>query len=163
MRRRTFLTHTLALMGAASLTGCGFQLRGLGSDVATIDSLALDAADSDLTSVVRSELESGGTRLDDAAPLRLNLGKESLRQSVLTFGSAGSREIELTLTAPFSVQRSADDAYLMNQEQIEVTTSYSVNDDNLLAQDDLRAEATERLRQEAARQLLDRLRPLAER
>ncbi|GHC29819.1 LPS assembly lipoprotein LptE [Aidingimonas halophila] len=162
MRRRTFLTYSLAMLGTTGLVGCGFRLRGLDGDIAGLDRLAFDAADSDLSDVVRDELEGAGTLIDDKAPLRLNLGPETLNQSVLTFGSAGSREIELTLTAPFSVQQTANDAYLMNQEQLEVTTTYSVTDDNLLAQDDLRAEATERLRRDAARQLLDRLRSLAD-
>lgn len=166
MQRRTFLRRSLATLmvgSVASLSGCGFRLRGLDTPMLTLDALALDAADSDLTPVVRQALENAGTRIDDQAPLRLNLGHEQFHEAALTHGDAGSQDIELRLTAPFSVQRRANDAYLLDQQQLDVVTTITVSDDDLLAQDDIRAEAQEQLRRDAARQLLERLRPLAER
>lgn len=163
MQRRTFLN--LAVAGSASLVlaGCGFRLRGLDTPLLAMDTIALVASDSDLTPVVRETLENAGTRVRQDAPLRLNLGSESFRESQRTFGTTGSREIEISLTAPFSVQRTSDNAYLLDQQRIEVSTNIQVSSDNLLAQDDMLAEARQRLRQEAADQLLDRLRPLGER
>ncbi|GGX93226.1 hypothetical protein GCM10007160_20950 [Litchfieldella qijiaojingensis] len=163
MKRRDFLHLSLAGIAAMGLSGCGFRLRGLGSSGPTLEALALNAADSDLAPVVRESLESAGTRLDVNAALRLNLGQERFREISLTHGDAGSQDTELQLTAPFSVQRAADGAYLLNQQQLDVSTTFSVSDDDLLAQDDIRSEARERLRRDAARQLIERLRPLAER
>ncbi|MBD3896252.1 hypothetical protein IEI94_10360 [Halomonas sp. ML-15] len=160
MQRRRFLHLTLAAGAGLALSGCGFRLRGLDASTVSLDSIALVAADTDLTPAVQAALESADTAIRDDAPLRLNLGGESFRESRRTFGSAASREIEMTLTAPFSVQRQRDNAYLLDQQQLEVSTNFSISDDNLLAQDDIREEARQELRQEAARRLLDRLRAL---
>lgn len=160
MQRRRFLHLTLATGAGLALAGCGFRLRGLDTPLLSLESITLVAADSELAPAVQAALENAGTRLSDDAPLRLNLGRETFRESRRTFGSAASREIEMTLTAPFSVQRQRDNAYLLDQQQLEVSTNFSISDDNLLAQDDLREEARQELREEAARRLLDRLRAL---
>ncbi len=68
----------------------------------------------------------------------------------------------MTLEVPFSVQRRADGAYLLDRQRLEVSERLTVNDDELLAQDDLRETTRDRLRSEAVRQLMDRLRALAE-
>ena len=75
---------------------------------------------------------------------------------------AGSRDIEFTLTVPYSVQRQSNEAYLIDQQTLTVSERISVNDNELLAQDDARRAARESLRETAARQLIERLRPLAE-
>ena len=160
MQRRRFLHLTLATSAGLALAGCGFRLRGLDTPVLSLDSIALVAADSELAPTVQAALESAGTTLRDDATLRLNLGSETFRESRRTFGSAASREIEMTLTTPFSVQRQRDNAYLLDQQQLEVSTNFSISDDNLLAQDDIRAEARQQLREEAAQRLIDRLRAL---
>ena len=160
MQRRRFLHLTLAAGAGMALAGCGFRLRGLETPVLSLDSIALVAADSDLTPAVQAALARANTVIRDDAPLRLNLGSESFSESRRTFGSAASREIEMTLRAPFSVQRQRDNAYLLDQQQLEVSTNFSISDDNLLAQDDIRQEARQELREEAARRLLDRLRAL---
>lgn len=163
MKRRHFLYLSLAGVMALGVSGCGFHLRGLNTPVLTLDSLALNAADGELIPVVREALENAGTRIDERAPLQLNLGQERFQEASLTHGDAGSQDVELRLTAPFSVQRTTDGAYLLNQQQLDVVTTISVSDDELLAQEDIRAEAQEQLRRDAARQLIERLRPLAER
>ena len=165
MQRRSFLTRMAlcSILGVAALSlgGCGFHLRGLGDTTLTVDRLALDAADSPLTSVVRNALEQAGTQLDQDAALRLTLGSEDIQRRELGVGETGSREIEMTLRAPFAVQRREDAAYLIHQQQLEVTTTVNVQDSNLLARDDQIKEALKELRQRAAQQLLDRLRPLS--
>lgn len=163
MKRRLFLTMLAVGSASLGLAGCGFRLRGLNESLAIPEGLAFEGTDDALSPVVRETLEQAGTRLDGQAPLRLNLGRERIEEYSLSFGGAGSKELELRLTAPFSVQRREDDAYLLDQQQLDVTTTVIVNDDNLLAQDDLRDEARQRLRRDAANQLLDRLRPLTQR
>ena len=163
MKRRTFLTKSLGVMvtgaAVASLAGCGFHLRGQ-SEPLGFDRLTLVAPIGELADSVRRELTNADVALVDDAPLRVNLGPESIQEYTLTAGGSGSQEIELRLSAPFSVQRTRDDAYLINQQQIEVATTYLANDSNLLVLSDLREQALDDLRREAARQLLNRLRSL---
>lgn len=170
MQRRRFLKQGLKVaMGAAAvsvlglgLSGCGFQLRGYGESIPALDALALAGANDDLTPVVRKALTRAGTQIDDQAALRLNLGRATINETNRGMAGAGSRDIDLTLTVPFSVQRQANDAYLLDQQTLNVSERISINDNDLLAQDDTRRAARERLRKAAARQLLERLRPLAE-
>lgn len=160
MQRRTLLQLGLAAGASLALAGCGFRLRGLDQPVVAIDALALESADSELTRRVARHLERAGTRVDDQAERVLNLGAESFRERRLSVLDSGPRELEMTLAVPFSVQRRADGAYLLDQQRLEVSERLTVNDDELLAQDDLREATRDRLRDEAVRQLMDRLRAL---
>ncbi|WP_136066717.1 LPS-assembly lipoprotein LptE [Modicisalibacter radicis] len=165
MKRRTFLTRSLsvALLGAgiAALPGCGFHLRDTGaSQDVGIDSLALAATPSALGDSVGRALRDAGIELSDAAALRLNLGTERIQEIDLSAGGSGTREIELQLEVPFSVQRTGDDAYLLDQQRVAVATTFRANDNELLTQDDDRERALESLRRDAAQRLLDRLRNL---
>ncbi|MGB8711763.1 MAG: LPS assembly lipoprotein LptE [Onishia taeanensis] len=170
MQRRRFLKQGLRVaMGTAAfstlglgLGGCGFQLRGYGEPLPVLPALALSGADGEFMSAVRKALTRAGTRIDDQAALRLNLGRASISETDPGLPGAGSRDIDLTLTAPFSVQRQATDAYLLDQQTLDVSERISVNDNELLAQDDARRAARKSLHEAAARQLLERLRPLAE-
>ena len=74
MQRRHFLGLTLASGAALLLAGCGFHLRGVGGEVLSLDSLALDGADTPFAEQLTKRLESLGTRVDETASLRLNLG-----------------------------------------------------------------------------------------
>lgn len=160
MQRRHFLRLTLAGVAGLGLSGCGFRLRGLEAGGGP-EALHLAAANDDLAQAVRERLAQAGTRLDEAAALRLNLGAERLRERPLGVAESGNREIELILEAPFSVQRVADGAYLLPREILGVSRRLHINEANLLAADDQRREAEAQLRREAASRLLERLRPLA--
>ncbi|MCL7939420.1 LPS assembly lipoprotein LptE [Halomonas sp. ATCH28] len=162
MQRRTLLQLGLAAGASLALAGCGFRLRGLDQPLVAIDALALAGEESELARQVARRLERAGTRIDDQAAQVLNLGVESFRERRLSVLDSGPRELEMTLTVPFSVQRRADGAYLLDQQQLEVSERLTVNDDELLAQDELRDATRERLRDEAVRQLMDRLRALGE-
>lgn len=160
MRRRKFLTLILTTGAAATLAGCGFRLRGFDTQEQVVDQLALAGSDSELARLVAERLASIGTRVNDAAPLVLNLGPENFRERQLSVLDSGPQELEMTLTVPFSVQRRSDGAYQLSEQRLEVATRFVVSDDNLLAQDDLREEARQELRQEALRLLFERLRSL---
>ncbi|WP_192036710.1 LPS assembly lipoprotein LptE [Halomonas sp. YLGW01] len=170
MQRRRFLKQGLRVaLGATAigtlglgLGGCGFQLRGYGESLPALPALALAGADDDLATAVRKTLTRAGTRVDDQAALRLNLGRGTISETQQGLSAGTSHDIELTLRAPFSVQRQANDAYLLDQQTLEVSETVTVNDDDLLAQDDSRRNARERLYETAARRLIERLRPLAE-
>ena len=165
MKRRTFLARSLsaALLaaGIVALPGCGFHLRGTENtqDVG-IERLALAATPSALSDSVSRALRDAGIELSDAAPLRLNLGEERVQEISLSGSDSGTQEVELQLEVPFTVQRTADDAYLLDQQRIQVTTTFRANDDELLTRDDDREQALEALRRNAAQRLIDRLRNL---
>lgn len=161
MQRRDFLRFTLA--GAAGLTlgGCGFRLRGFDVPALDLEALAVAGASGEFSRLVSQRLDSAGVAVRDDAPLVLNLGAERIEEQRLGVLSSGSQERELTLSVPFSVQRASDGAYRLDQQVVEVSERYSVSDSNLLVGDELRDDATERLRREAVRRLMDRLRALS--
>lgn len=160
MQRRTFLGLLLTGSASLGLAGCGYRLRGLDTPGPVLSELAIAGSDSDLAGMVRERLESGDTRVHAQAPLVLNLGAEEFRERPLGIQGTGPRELEMELRLPYSVQRRSDGAYRLPQQQLEVVTRFTVSDDNLLAQEDLREEARQELRRDATRRLLDRLRSL---
>ncbi|UYG02156.1 hypothetical protein OCT51_13245 [Halomonas sp. LR3S48] len=160
MQRRRFLNLAMTAGAALALAGCGFRLRGLDTPGLAIDELALAGDDSELARLVSERLTSVGTRVHDNAPLVLNLGPETFQDRQLSVLDSGPQEREMALSVPFSVQRRSDGAYRLSEQRLEVATRFTVSDDNLLAQDELREEARQELRQEAMRRLFDRLRTL---
>jgi LPS-assembly lipoprotein len=162
MQRRGFLNLAMTAGAALAITGCGFRLRGFDTTGLAVDELALAGADSELARLTAERLASIGARVHDDAPLVLNLGPETFRERQLGVLDSGPQEQEMSLSVPFSVQRRSDGAYRLPQQHLEVTTRFVVNDDELLAQDGLREEARQELRQAALRRLFDRLRTLEE-
>ncbi|WP_108444574.1 LPS assembly lipoprotein LptE [Halomonas denitrificans] len=162
MQRRHLLRLGLAAGATLAIAGCGFRLRGYDQPLVSLDALALAGPETALRRLVARRLEGAGTRVDDDAARVLNLGNETFSERRLGGLDSGPRELELTLEVPFSVQRRADGAYLLDQQRLAVSERLTVNDDELLAQDAEREAVRERLRGEATRQLLDRLRALGE-
>ncbi|KJZ14942.1 lipoprotein [Halomonas sp. S2151] len=162
MQRRHFLGLTLASGAALLLAGCGFHLRGVGGEVLSLDSLALDGADTPFAEQLTKRLESLGTRVDETASLRLNLGGEDVSIRQVGVLDTGSQDQQLVLRIPYSIQRSSDGAYLADRQAVEVLEEFSITDDNLLSQDELRTDALENARREAVRQMIDRLRAIEE-
>ncbi|MFW3614409.1 LPS-assembly lipoprotein LptE [Billgrantia antri] len=162
MQRRDFLNLAMAAGAAMALAGCGFRLRGFDTPGLALEELALAGDDSELARLVEERLTAIGTRVNDNAPLVLNLGPETFRVRQLSVLDSGPQEQEMSLTVPFSVQQRSDGAYRLSEQRLEVSTRFTVSDDNLLAQDDLREEARQDLRQEAQRRLFDRLRAVTD-
>ncbi|MAR72426.1 hypothetical protein C6W88_13400 [Halomonas litopenaei] len=162
MQRRHFLGLTLASGAALLLAGCGFHLRGVGGEVLSLDSLALDGADTPFAEQLTKRLESLGTRVDETASLRLNLGGEDVSIRQVGVLDTGSQDQQLVLRIPYSIQRASDGAYLADRQAVEVLEEFSITDDNLLSQDELRTDALENARREAVRQMIDRLRAIEE-
>jgi LPS-assembly lipoprotein len=160
MQRRGFLNLVVTAGASLALAGCGFRLRGFDSPELTVDELAVAGSDSELARLTTERLSSLGIRVHANAPLVLNLGPENFGERQLSVLDSGPQEREMTLAVPFSVQRRSDGAYRLQQQSLEVSTRFTVSDDNLLAQDDIREEARQELRQEALRRLFDRLRVL---
>ncbi|MBN8413448.1 twin-arginine translocation signal domain-containing protein [Halomonas denitrificans] len=162
MQRRDFLGLALASGAGLLLAGCGFHLRGVGGEVLALDSLALEGADTDFAKQLASRLENLGTRIDADAPLRLNLGGEDIITRQVGVLDTGSQDQELVLRVPYSIQRASDGAYVADRQAVEVIQEFSITDDNLLSQDELRNDALEDARREAVRQMIDRLRAIEE-
>ncbi|MCE8019807.1 hypothetical protein HOP51_06700 [Halomonas sp. MCCC 1A11036] len=162
MQRREFLNLAMAVGAAMVLTGCGFRLRGFDTSGLALEELALAGDDSELARLVEERLVAVGTQVHDNAPLVLNLGPETFRERQLSVLDSGPQEREMSLTVSFSVQRRNDGAYRLSEQRLEVSTRFTVSDDNLLAQDELREEARQELRQEAQRRLFERLRSLTD-
>ena len=162
MQRRHFLGLTLASGAALLLAGCGFHLRGVGGEVLSLDSLALDGADTPFAEQLTKRLESLGTRVDETTSLRLNLGGEDVSIRQVGVLDTGSQDQQLVLRIPYSIQRASDGAYLADRQAVEVLEEFSITDDNLLSQDELRTDALENARREAVRQMIDRLRAIEE-
>jgi LPS-assembly lipoprotein len=160
MQRRTFLGLLLTGSASLGLSGCGYRLRGLDTPGPAINELAISGSDSDFARMVQERLEAGDTHVHAQAALVLNLGDEEFRERPLGVQDTGPREMEMSLRVPFSVQRRSDGAYRLPQQSFEVVTRFTVSDDNLLAQEELREEAQQELRRDATRRLLDRLRSL---
>lgn len=160
MQRRTFLNSVLASSAALALTGCGFRLRGLGESGTVVDELELAGPQSELSQELAERLRRDGTQLHAQAPWILTLGRPSLSERRLSVLDAGAREMEVVLSAPFSVQRRSDGAFVLPEQTLEVSERFTVSDDNLLAQEEIRSEAETTLRREAIRRLLERLRGL---
>lgn len=160
MQRRTFL-HAGFIAGAAlTLVGCGFRLRGFDTPGLAITELTLAGSNSEFYRLTEERLMRAGTQVHDRATLILNLGPENFREHRLSVLESGPQEHEMRLTVPYSVQRRSDNAYLLAEQRLEVSTRLTLSDTNLLAQDELREEARRELREEALRRLLERLRTL---
>lgn len=156
MMRRTVLAGLMAV-SLTAIAGCGFQLRGLDQPALGISELNLNANVSPFSEEVRRSLENTGTRIDETADLRINLGDERISENRLTRSDSGSRETRVTLTAPFSVQRVSDSAYLLNQQQLEASTTVLLSTDDIYSGEEVRTNAVRQLRRDAAAQLIDRL------
>ncbi|MFW6346949.1 MAG: hypothetical protein ACOC0M_11560, partial [Halomonas sp.] len=128
MQRRTFLTLALAGTGGIVLSGCGFRLRGFDEPGAEIDELAIAGPDSDLARLTRERLVAGETRVHGDAERVLNLGQPDVQRRSLSVLDSGTRDEEMVLRAPYSLQRRGDGAYLLDQQQLEVSTRYTVSD-----------------------------------
>ncbi|WP_110687595.1 LPS assembly lipoprotein LptE [Salinicola aestuarinus] len=156
MTRRPVLIGLMAI-ALTTLAGCGFQLRGLNQPVLGLSEVALSTNVSPFSETVRRAIERTDTEIVDSADLRINLGDERISETRLTLADSGSRETRLVLTAPYSVQRTSDGAYLLNQEQLDVSTNTLISTDDIYSRDELRDEAIQRLRRDAAEQLITRL------
>ena len=161
MQRRTFLHAGLIAGAALTLAGCGFRLRGFDTPGLAIAELALAGSNSEFYQLTEEHLTRTGTQVHDGAALLLNLGPEDFREHRLSVLESGPQEHEMRLVVPYSVQRRSDNAYLLAEQRLEVSTRLTLSEANLLAQDELREEARRELREEALQRLLERLRTLS--
>lgn len=166
-RLATACMMTVCLAGALQLQGCGFQLRGTSGNtqmkVQQIDLvLAEDTPQNTLARNVRARLASAGVSQSAAAAYRLNIAAPQYRETTVGYTGSSTREREITLTVPYTLQRTSDGAYISLNEQILSRGTYQTNDHQLLQQDDQQARIRNTITDDAAAQLVERLRALGE-
>ena len=157
-RRRVLAALGVGL--ALTLSGCGFQLRGVNDAPMAITELDVQAPITKTHDALRDALERADVQLSDSAPLTLNLGKVRENVQQITYGDAGSIKRELTYRLTYSLQRKSDGAYLANQQELQASSFFYTNDDDLLNTDDLRERAAGEVNRDLSRQLLERLRAI---
>gem|GEM_PF-1797423 len=150
-----------------SLAGCGFQLQGLGSHSApTVPELEFNIANDTPQNVVAQQIHSNfqqaGTRIVANAPIQLNVGDATFNETNLNYtGDGGTQQRLVVLDVPYSIQRTSDNAYLADQQNIEVSGNYTTSTNQLLQRGDVRAQLHKQLAQQAAIQLVARVEALA--
>jgi LPS-assembly lipoprotein len=129
----------MALMAAAMLAGCGFQLQGRQVLPATLSTMQLRVADeqSDFTRALRASLKASGARLvteaaADAATVRIV--RDVLSERVL---SVDARNIptDIELVYQVEVEVRAGDRELMPLEPFELSRTFSFDERKLLAKE----------------------------
>jgi LPS-assembly lipoprotein len=163
MQRRTLCKYALTLGSALLLTGCGFKLRGLDTPLTELAEISVAGPASPLRKQLIERLESAGTSVNDKAPWVLTLGQENFEERNLGLLQAGNQQHEMMLSVSIALQRRTDGAYRLPSDVLTVQERFMVSDDNLLATDDYRRDVRDQLRDEASRQIIQRLRILAER
>ncbi|MBX3608357.1 MAG: hypothetical protein KF871_00560 [Hydrogenophaga sp.] len=137
MRRR----HTLTLIGAAALSGCGFQLRQ--APKFAFDAVRLLGSDNSTVSVaLRRELRQYGVRVltsaDAAAataPVVMRVLLDQRERVVVGQTAAGQvRELQLRARFQFNLM-SRDDRVLIDDTELLLERDLSFNETQVLAKD----------------------------
>lgn len=163
MQRRTLCRYALTMGSALLLTGCGFRLRGFDSPLPELAEIAVAGPTSRLRQQLVERLDSAGTAVNDKAPWVLTLGQENFEERSLGLLQAGNQQHEMMLNVSIAVQRREDGAYRLPHEVLTFKERFMVSEDNLLATDEYRRDVRSQLRNEASRQIIQRLRILVER
>lgn len=164
-RRLAFSLSALTLGGTLLLSGCGFQLRGLSDNtrlqIQQIDlAITNDTPQNTLARDLRERLVSAGVSESRQAAYRLNVSATRLVETNVGYSGSSDQEREVTLVVPYTLQRSSDGAYITGQERITTRGTYQTSDRQLLQRDDQRSRVEVTITDEAAAQLVERLRTL---
>lgn len=157
-RRRAFL-----MLLPITLAGCGFQLRRL--DGVPFASMHLDApADSAVSLRIRKALESSGhvrlVGMADQAEAVLKLGQENRSKTILSLSGAGRvTEYRLGYRLTYSVAGKEGRVWI-DQDKIELTRDFTYSDSALLAKAAEEQLLYRNMEDDAAQQILRRLRSL---
>lgn len=156
-----------ALLAAAVLSGCGFQLRSSAPVPAALQPLAVSCAaaiPAPLCQAVEDNLRLGGVELAsrDEAHYRLNLGRfdQSQRTSAVTLQGAAA-EYDLRQRVWIDVIGVSEGPLLAGVE-IRSSETFRYDEDNVLAKEREQHNLESTLYQRLAQQILFRLSPLTE-
>lgn len=160
---RHALPRTVALIVlAASLSACGFHLRGSnGSFTMPFQSIYLAFPDTSPLGVeLKRNLRGGDTRVTDSpeqAQARLDVVSESRGKSILSLNSQGRvREYLLTYTLVFRV-RDAAGADMLAPTEISLKRSITFNETEVLAKESEEALLYRDMQSDLVQQILRRL------
>jgi LPS-assembly lipoprotein len=157
--------RTLAAIAlVATLSGCGFQLRGSGSQFAGIEGERIFVSDSQAATVaaqVRSQLGLAGAALATGvgdADYRLLIARERLDRQVLSVSPQTGKveEYQLLLRVSLSIT-AASGQILVDQQQITLSRDFTYDEDAALGKFSEEQLLREEMTREAADQILRRL------
>jgi LPS-assembly lipoprotein len=148
----------------AVLTGCGFQLRGSGSQFAGIEGKRIFVSESQATTVaaqVRSQLGLAGAALTASvgdANYRLLIANERLDRDVLSVSPQTGKieEYQLMLRVSLSITTASGET-LVDQQQISLSRDFTYDEDAALGKFSEEQLLREEMTREAADQILRRL------
>lgn len=159
MGLRQLLANTLiGLILAASLAGCGFQLRG--QEQLPFTAAYVEAEDSSyLAPALRKSLGSEGklATSKEAAPVRIVLTAESRAKNILSLSGGGKvKEYRLIYKVLISVVDTAGKD-LIAPSEIQLSREFSYSDAEILSKEAEEARLNRAMNQEALHQALRRL------
>ncbi|WP_447928814.1 LPS-assembly lipoprotein LptE [Vreelandella sp. EE27] len=157
LTRRRLMALGAAAVTAASLAGCGFQLRGADS-LPTLPALTIEGETATpLARELESQLTRMGTNVTPGAPWRVTLGTPRVENRALGSEGRANRDHELTMRVSLSVQQRDTSAYALNNAVVDTATRIRVNDDDLLNRETLLDEANQTLNRQLAKRIIERL------
>lgn len=165
-----FLNRPHQLLGCAVLglslllSGCGFQLRGMGTDMVTLKELRVESRDnySELHQGLEQALEDNGVNITASAPYRLQLLDEQRQRIAVSYTSRSApAEYELTNNLRFQVSDTEGRA-LVGPETITARRIFVSNRDNITGSNEEEALLQVEMRRDLVRQMLFRLASLSE-
>lgn len=165
-----FLNRPHQLLGCAVLglslllSGCGFQLRGMGTDRVNLQELQVESPDSysELHQGVTQALEDNGVRITRGAPYRLQLLSEERQRVAVSYTSRSApAEYELTNNLNFQISDTRGRA-LVGPETLTARRVFVTDRDNITGSNEEEAQLQMELRRDLIRQMLFRLSSLSE-
>ncbi|HEY7840043.1 MAG TPA: LPS assembly lipoprotein LptE [Gammaproteobacteria bacterium] len=157
--------RTLAAIAlVTTLSGCGFHLRGSGSQFAGIEGERIFVSDSRATTVaaqVRSQLGLAGAALTASvgdANYRLLIANERLDREVLSVSPQTGKieEYQLLLRVSLSITAASGET-LVDRQQISLSRDFTYDEDAALGKFSEEQLLREEMTREAADQILRRL------
>lgn len=165
-----FLNRPHQLLGCAVLglslllAGCGFQLRGMGTDMVNLEELRIDSYDSysELHQGLEQALEDNGVRITSGAPYRLRLlGEDRERVAVSYTSRSAPAEYELTNQLRFQITDTLNRP-LVGPETVTARRVFVTDRDNITGSNEEEALLQVEMRRDLIRQMLFRLSSLSE-
>lgn len=165
MKRRTTTRFLIALLLTASVSGCGWQLRGAGMIPEDLRVLHVESRDPNgsLTRDLTRALESAGVEVPESAAtsdLSLVIIQErSLMRVAAVNENARISEQELIEEASFMIVSKAGEQ-LVTPTTVTTERVFEYNEDNVLATQDERDLIRAEMRRDLVNQMLNHLRQL---
>jgi LPS-assembly lipoprotein len=143
---------------AALLSACGFQLRGTGDTHFALTELDLSARNAygETVKQVRKALENNQVKVTNSAPFHLVLARENSQQRTVSYArNSTGAEIELTNTLDYEIR--GENNLLLLQNQVEVQSVYSQDQNNITGSGQEAAQLTQEMRRSLVQKLAQNL------